>query len=376
MTSISDFQIIGGGINGLLLARELAGAGARVTLIEKGELGREASWAGGGIVSPLYPWRYSESITALANWAQDYYPSLAHELHSETGIDVELNATGLLMLDADDRDQACSWARHYSRELTEVNADQIYRREPGLRAGFCHGLWMPEVANVRNPRLLQALITSIMANDRVEVLMGSEVSSWEYQGDRLTHLLLSSPESSAQSKLPVANLVVTAGAWSGVLLGQLGVSIDVHPVKGQMLLFKFEQPPLRSIVLTAGRYLIPRQDGYLLAGSTLEYEQFDKTPSAEARLSLQKSAETLLPELQGMQPVGHWAGLRPGSGDGIPFIGAVPGWSNVFVNTGQFRNGLVLAPASARLAADLLLSRQAIIDPAPYDPGRTLQSID
>ena len=351
MASISDFQIIGGGINGLLLARELADAGAKVQLVEKGGFGKESSWAGGGIVSPLYPWRYGKAITALASWAQSFYPKLVNSLLSETGIDAELCSTGLMMLDADDKASALAWANENNRLMKELDAEEILQQEGRLAESYRHALWMPEVANVRNPRLLQALLASLEAHSGVELLSDTTVNALQCSGKRVSSLILSGAVGSESHELKVGQLVICAGAWSSELLQGLQPKIDVHPVKGQMLLYKFAQPPVNSIVLTAGRYLIPRKDGYVLAGSTLEYEQFDKAATLDARASLHESAVNLLPELAHCEPVAQWAGLRPGSGDGIPYIGAVPEFENLFMNAGQFRNGLVLAPASACLMA-------------------------
>jgi glycine oxidase len=122
------------------------------------------------------------------------------------------------------------------------------------------------------------------------------------------------------------------------------------------------------MVLAKGRYAIPRRDGHILIGSTLEHAGFDKAPTENALDSLKASAVELLPALAEAVPVGHWGGLRPGSPEGIPFIGAVPGFEGLWLNCGHYRNGLVLAPASCQLLADLMLGRQPIIDPAPYAP--------
>jgi len=135
-----------------------------------------------------------------------------------------------------------------------------------------------------------------------------------------------------------------------------------------MLLFEMPQLTINSIVLAAGRYLIPRRDGMLLAGSTLEYSGFDKSATDEARTELLQSARLLLPALAEVEPIGQWAGLRPGAPQGVPFIGKLPFWRNLYVNAGQFRNGLVLAPASTRVLADSLLNRIPILDPTPYAP--------
>lgn len=373
MTNDPDFIIIGAGINGLLLARNLLASGAHVTLIDRGQPGQEASWAGGGIVSPLYPWRYSDAITALSGWAQEYYPQLAQDLYEETGIDVECQVSGLLMLDSADRDAAISWAAANGRQLLELDAQEIYQREADLAAGYGNGLWMPQIANIRNPRLCKALLASLQKSEKFQLLQECAVSSFDCRGGRLASLLLDSqPGSAIPTALSVkgASVIVCAGAWSGNLLARLNLAIDVHPVKGQMLLYKFPSPPIKSIVLTAGRYLIPRVDGHVLVGSTLEYCGFDKQASTEARTSLIESAARILPLLADMEPVRQWAGLRPGSGDGVPFIGKIPGMDNLYINAGQFRNGLVLAPASAQLLGDLLLGRQPIMDPAPFAPDR------
>lgn len=370
MSAHYDFVIVGAGINGLLLARNMANAGAQVLLLDQAQPGQESSWAGGGIISPLYPWRYPAAITALASWAQDYYPGLAEDLAAETGIDVQCRASGLLMLDAEDSEEAIVWAQRFGRRVQQLEKREIYQREPDLAAGFAAGLWMPQIANVRNPRLCRALLASLESSKRVEIKSHCQLLGFERRNGRLTALKLRDLKSGRDQQLTAPGVIITAGAWSGRLAAAAGLKLDVHPVKGQMLLYKFPAPPVASIVLTAGRYLIPRQDGHLLVGSTLEYAGFDKQASDQAADSLKQSARAMLPKLADMEPLGHWAGLRPGSGDGIPLIGRLPGFDNLYINAGQFRNGLVLAPASAELMKNLLLGETPIVDPQPYAPGR------
>ena len=144
---------------GMLQARELAIKGMDVTLLEKGICGKEASWAGGGIISPLYPWRYSPPVTALATWSQAYYPNLVQCLEAESDIDPELTRHGLLMLSIDDEQNAVTWSESNSAWLETINAEKIYQLEPNLRTGLNKALWMPHVASIRNPRLLRSLRT-------------------------------------------------------------------------------------------------------------------------------------------------------------------------------------------------------------------------
>lgn len=361
-----DFLIIGGGINGLLVARELVHTGASITLLERGEFGEEASWAGGGIISPLYPWRYRQPVTALVRWAQDYYPNLHAQLLEETGIDAELVRCGLLMLDARDAEAARTWATANGVQMEALDTAEVYTREPNLGAGFRQGLWMPAVTNVRNPRLLKALVSRLQRQSGVALHTHCEVLGFATSGTRIEEVQVR--EAGKRAGFTAGTIVLCAGAWSSGLLKEMGSSVHVEPVKGQMLLFKLQEQLTRSILLTDGRYVIPRQDGHVLVGSTLEYSGFDKQTTSSGYDSLLESACRLLPALKRSTPIAHWAGLRPGTQDGTPYIGRIRNWDNLFVNTGQFRNGLVLAPASARLLVDLILGRTPIVDPEPYAP--------
>lgn len=358
--------VVGGGVIGLLSAYQLAMAGKRVTLLDRGPVGGEASWAGGGIVSPLYPWRYSQAVTALAHWSQDYYPGLGERLLSQTGMDPEVHVTGLYWLDLDDQAEALAWAQREGRPLHEVPVSVAYAAVPPLGDGFQRAIYMSGVANVRNPRLVKALRAALQGMPTVTLRENSSVEGFVREGARIVGLRTSG------SELLADQVVVAAGAWSGKVLQSLGLALPVEPVKGQMILFKCAEDFLPSMVLAAGRYAIPRRDGHVLVGSTLEYAGFDKTPTEEALVSLRASAEALLPALKDAEVVGHWAGLRPGSPEGIPFIGEVPGHEGLWLNCGHYRNGLVLAPASCQLLVDLMLGREPIIDPAPYAPAGRL----
>ncbi len=366
---MSDFIVIGAGINGLLVARELAHAGARVTVFDRGACARESSWAGGGIVSPLYPWRYPPEITALAIAAQEFYPRLAKSLFEETGIDPEYERTGLLMLDAGDEKEAIAWGKNFGQQVYKQEIAAVYANEPNLALGFTSALSMPAVANIRNPRMCKALVAALQAHPNVAIEENTAIEDPKIHRGRVNELTL--VKSASRSRLDVgkSQVVVCGGAWSGQLLKQVGFDCGVVPVKGEMLLYKFEAALIKSIILFNGKYLIPRRDGHLLMGSTLEWVGFDKTVSETARVALQTSAAKLLPQLVGQKPIGQWAGLRPGIAGGLPAIGAIPGVDNLFINAGQFRNGLVLAPASARLLADTLLNRTSPIDPSPYCPN-------
>ncbi|MFW1677249.1 glycine oxidase ThiO [Pontibacter sp. JAM-7] len=359
---MSQILIIGGGVIGMLTARELAASGANVTLVDQNACAREATWAGGGIVSPLYPWRYPSAVTQLATWSQSSYIHLAAELAQETGIDPELRQKGMLMVDVQDQADALAWAEAFHRPLRQVDADFLYKTEPHLAPGIDRALWMPEVCSVRNPRLGQSLRQSLVLNERVTLLEHHQIAGFDTDGQQITGIR------TPGGVLRADQYVVAAGAWSGQLLEQLGLTLPVEPVHGQMMLFKAEPGVVDRVVLRGERYVIPRNDGRVLVGSTLERIGFVKRTTEDAAKALHASALEIIPALANYPVEHHWSGLRPGSPLGIPFIGAVPSFDNLFVNAGQFRNGLVLAPASTRLLADIMLNRTPIVDPAPYQP--------
>jgi len=358
--------VVGGGVIGLLTAFNLAAKVGHVVVCDQGEVGRESSWAGGGIVSPLYPWRYSPAVTALAHWSQDFYPQLGERLFASTGVDPEVHTTGLYWLDLDDEAQALAWAEREQRPLSAVDISAAYDAVPVLGPGFKRAIYMAGVANVRNPRLVKSLKAALLAMPNVTLREHSQITGFAQQGGRVTGV------QTADGVLAADEVVLSAGAWSGDLLRTLGLALPVEPVKGQMILFKCAEDFLPSMVLAKGRYAIPRRDGHILVGSTLEHAGYDKTPTGDALQSLKASAVELLPELEGATVVAHWAGLRPGSPEGIPYIGPVPGHAGLWLNCGHYRNGLVLAPASCQLFTDLLTGAEPIIDPAPYAPAGRL----
>lgn len=362
MPSGKSVVVIGGGVIGLLTALQLSHAGALVQLLDRQAFGLESSWAGGGIVSPLYPWRYSAAVTALAHWSQDFYPELAQRLLADTGVDPEVHVTGLYWLDLDDEAQALAWAERAGRPLQSTDISAVEAAVPVLAKGFARALHMPGVANVRNPRLVRALRQALVQMPNVTLHEHCAVTGFVLDGERIAGV------QTAQGEVRADQVVLAAGAWSGELLAGLGLALPVEPVKGQMILYKCADDFLPSMVLASGRYAIPRRDGHILVGSTLEYAGFDKTPTDDALASLKASAEALLPALADAEVVGHWAGLRPGSPDGIPFIGELSEFPGLWLNCGHFRNGLVLAPASCELLKNLMLGEVPIVDPAPYLP--------
>ena len=356
--------VIGGGIIGLMLSRAFSQEGLSVTLLDRQQLGGEASWAGGGILSPMYPWRYSEALNQLVDWQCANFTQLSEDLLSDTGIDSEISLCGLHMMDVTDEYEALAWgqtALGIKSGLNKVSAQAFKEREPFLTGKYdCSVLSLPSVGNVRNPRLLRALKKSLLLDERVQVKAHCTVESFVKKGEKIVGV------NTSQGVFYADECIVAAGAWSGNLLKSLQVELPVKPVKGQMLIVKAEPRQVNSVILSKACYLIPRLDGRVLIGSTVEHKGFDKTPTVSARKKLLDAAHSLMPELKTAVVENHWAGLRPASPKGIPYISRVPQVEGLSVCTGHFRNGVVTAPRSVQLMVDLLLARNTLIDPGPY----------
>lgn len=360
----ADVIIVGAGIFGLLTARELKKAGLDVLLLDSGQPGREASRASAGILSPLYPWRVPAPVQALANWSQQYYPVLADDLRRETGLDPELTNSGMLVFDENEQQVALAWARYSARPLDYLDPTQLEACEPGLAGSLArHAVFLPTVAHIHSSRLMRALTESTYGNG-IPIREETPVEEIRIKGGKVAGVRTPLGDFDAE------RVIVSAGAWSGKLLAESGLKLDIRPVRGQII--QFDGPPglLSRILLAEAKYILPRRSGRLVVGSTLEEAGFDKGTTEEGLEELRAAAVKLLPALESLPVQRQWAGLRPATQDDLPYIGLHPDVEGLYLNAGHFRHGMTTAPASARLLADMLLEKSPILDPSAYRPGR------
>ncbi len=349
---MTDCIIVGGGLIGMLSARELKKQGLDVLLLEKGELGKESSWAGGGILSPLHPWRYSDKVNELASIGHKIYPQIAQELYQESGIDPEYLRSGLLVLGSQEQQLAINWANRWSMNLSIVEGTSDLQQVcPGLSRRYSSGLYLPDVAQMRNPRLVKSARGSLDALC-IKYTEHAQVTRLLVENGRIKGVVVNGKELHANTVL------VAGGAWSTELLKSYQNAPEISPVKGQMILFKGNKDQLKRMLLAENRYLIPRKDGRILCGSTLEHTGFEKQISAQVKSELTASAVDIFPELADMQVEHHWAGLRPGSPNGDPYIGQQKEIEGLYINAGHYRNGVILGIGSAQRIAELIISNQ------------------
>lgn len=352
-----NFHIIGAGVSGLSVAVSLLQRGHRVTVLDRGDAGGESSWAGGGILSPLLPWEYGDAMTALSLRSMTSYANWLRSIEALAGVEAEFWRCGLLALDIDDADRAQAWCANQALSATrDVDLAKLLDRGSSLTQS---ALYLPEIAQVRNPRLIATLVAAIKQLGG-SIYQHCAITGVHTHAGRITAIQSSSQEWASDC------VILTTGAWSGAGLGALVSVPNIRPIRGQMLLFKLDPGALNTIIYRKGLYLIPRRDGHLLVGSTLEDAGFDKSIDMATRQRLHAQAVQLLPILGTVQPIQHWAGLRPGSPDNIPIIDRHPDFDNVFVNTGHYRYGVTMAPASAELLVDLIEDKTPALDPEPY----------
>jgi glycine oxidase len=343
-----DVLVIGGGVIGLTTAYYLAERGASVAVVDQGDLGRQASWAGAGILTPLKVRPGLPPAEHLKALGSQMYPELSRRLKEQTGIDNGYLVSGGVELPDEGAADTDEW-RADGTEFEELSGDELRRRFPALAPAFERAYFLPGMAQVRNPRHLKALIAACELRS-VALTPNCPAHQLVRDGSRLAAV------ETPQGRLTAARFLVAGGAWSAGLLGQVGWRPDIRPIRGQIALLHPDRSPIRSLVLRGARYLVPRLDGRVLVGSTVEDVGFDTSTTATAIADLIEFSETVVPALAAAPLERTWAGLRPGSADGLPYLGAVPGCENLFVAAGHFRAGIQMSPATGMLMAEFMLT--------------------
>ncbi|MGH7727444.1 MAG: glycine oxidase ThiO [Vulcanimicrobiaceae bacterium] len=362
--------VIGAGLIGLAIAFELARRGASVRVVDAGEPAAAASWAGAGMLAP-----YSEELTqvdpalaVLGARSLALYPAFVDEVRAASGVDPRLRLDGLLVAACNDGEGRRLHARAAQLAGDGIAARYLERREavslePSLGPSVRGALLCESEGQVDNRRLGRALRAACEARGvRIDAHAGRvalEADARRVLGVR-----------SELGFIPAQTVVNAAGAWAGELAGvPEAARISVEPVKGQMLALAIPRGFMRRVVWAPGAYLVPRDDGRLLIGATVERAGEDVRVTAGGLRSLLDAALAALPALADFALVESWAGLRPGTRDGLPWLGptAISGY---FVAAGHFRNGILLAPATARALADAIEGRASDFSLAAFAPSR------
>lgn len=376
-SSAFDTLIVGGGIIGLSLAWELSKRGQHIAVVEKGEIGERnrgaSSWAGAGILPPTPNVKSPDPYEQLLSRTHELHPLWARELTESTGIDTGFRKCGGIYLATSAGELATLLANeHWWTEngipFERLDKHSLRELEPNL-SHFCdhqfRGGWLlPEEWQLRNPDHLSALRAACSEHE-VVFFEGQEVQDFEFAEDGYALAAQLGVE-----QIHADHFCLCGGAWTRLLLEELELETGLMPIRGQMLLYEFEKPPFAHVINEGNRYLVSRSDGHLLAGSIEEEVGYAAHTTEEGLQRIQDWAEGIFPQLSQAQLVDSWAGLRPGSFDGFPYLGQVPDRKNLFVAAGHFRSGLHLSCVTAECMADLIEGKEPKIDLTPFRIGR------
>jgi glycine oxidase len=366
MSRHADILVIGGGAIGLSVAYFLAKEGVRVGIADKGEVGQEASWAGAGMLPAGNPQRAKSAIAVLRAKGTALFAGFSRELREQTGIDNGYVQCGGLELRLSEDALERRRVEHLLREergegvpCEVLDGTALRQLEPALSPELPGALFYREAAQIRNPRHLQALRVAC-GKLGVKFFPGCPIMAMERQGERITSVRAPTEEFTAEHYL------IAAGAWSDLLLAHTGWRAAIHPVRGQIVLLREDRPLFTHLLMAGPQYMVPRQEGRILIGSTEEEAGFVKANTVQGVADLLAFAARIVPALAEATVERTWAGLRPGSPDGKPFLGRVPGTENLYVAAGHFRSGLQLSAITGILMKELLLGQPLSLDLEPF----------
>lgn len=351
----SEILIIGGGVIGLSIARELNRRGVRgITVVEQGRCGEQSSWAAAGMLGAQAETDEPGDMLAFLAESRSKYPELAASLFGDTAIDIELDQKGTLYLAFDDDDvrqisARVQWQQKAGLNVQTMTAAEVRRTEPFVSPEVIGGALFPNDWQVENRKLIKALRHYADLND-VKIVEERSVIDLISQNGGVRGARTD------EGEIIAGKTILATGAWTSLIkLGDVDMPLKVEPVRGQIVAFQTAKRLIGHVIYSRRGYIVPRADGRILAGSTSENVGFEKAVTDSAASALQQMAAEIAPNLSSLAITDHWSGLRPFAMDGLPVLGAFAGIDGMTIATAHYRNGILLAPLTAKLVADKVL---------------------
>ena len=363
-----DVAIIGGGIIGAAIALELAREKVTVVVVDRQEPGREASWAAAGMLSPAPDSPRDAPLVPLSRRSLQLYPDFVATIEEESGKPTGYARNGALQVfcgpnGESDRDAEIAEHRRLGLTAEPIALETATEWEASIGPSAAAASWLPDEATIE-PRLLIDAVLSAARIQGVEIRSDCEVTGLLRVGERCAGLM-------THERIAAGNVVLAAGCYSAQILSASAFAAyaPTRPVRGQMLCLRPNDVRLRRVVRSHRTYLVPRPDGRIVAGSTLEEAGFRKQVTPAGIKQILEGALELCPALGNAEILETWSGLRPGTSDDLPIIGATE-MEGLLIATGHYRNGILLAPVTARLIRNFLMRSHADFDSQVFSPLR------
>lgn len=364
----ADVVIVGAGIVGCAIAYELSRRGVSCLVLDSRRIGMAATNAAAGVLSPLAEFERPGALVRLGLQSLRLYPTWVERLREDVpDIDVEFATNGVLRVAFNDAELAgyragLRYREQLGVELLELDQQLVREVEPRLSERIIGGVLSPEEGQVSNQLFTLALSRAAQKRG-ARIIEGAPVARFLRRGSHVAGVR------TPKGDFACGRLVLCAGAWTRALAKKLGADVRTYPVRGQMLALGGMIAPIGRPVWGKRGYVTPRANGLIFAGATVEQAGFRIRTTKRGLDSVRRGAFELVPQLRQAKEHFTWAGLRPGSPDGLPIMGPLPGWDNVTIATGHFRNGILLAPVTGELIAAALLDGEtdALV---PFDPAR------
>ncbi|WNR44008.1 glycine oxidase ThiO [Paenibacillus roseipurpureus] len=345
--------IVGGGVIGASIAYYLAKRGQSVTLLERGQLGMEASAAAAGMLGAQSEMEDTGALFQWARLSRSMFPELSGELRELTGIDIGLVREGLLNVALSDVQEEELRAREtLQRAAGEraqwLSAAEATGLEPALSGATRGALYLPEDGQVEAPQLAAAFAQAAQ-------VLGAKVQPYAQVQGLLTERSRVIGVMTAAGPRYSDHVVVAAGTWSGQLLAGIGVELPMFPVKGECFSVRTPKPLLKRTLFTPGCYIVPKAGGRLVVGATVVPHSYDRKVSLAGLAELMDRARGMMLSLGDAEWEKAWSGLRPQTADGLPYIGKVTAMEGLYTACGHYRNGILLSPITGKVMADWLL---------------------
>jgi len=351
-----DVAIIGGGINGSSIAYQLSKLGKKVVMIEKNHLACEASSAAAGMLAAQAEIEDDGPFFQLALKSQAMFSSLSNELFELTGIDIEFVRKGMLKIAeteeiAKEVKQQAAFQQLWDSEIEWLDSHNIRELEPFLSPDVAGGMFIPNDGHVQPAKLSKAFAKAA-EQFGATILENTEVYSFNYENDRVNGV------KTTLGNIYCNQVVLATGAWASKLMHETGLDLSIYPVKGECFSVKTDIPIINRTIFSDKRcYLVPKRNGEIFIGATQIDHTFDKRVTPSGIATLVERASQLVPQIKDAPWERVWAGLRPQTGDGLPYLGEHPLWKGLFIAAGHYRNGILLSPVTGTLVADLLDGR-------------------